>query len=106
MKQNSARQQLCGDEECGDQSAGMQPLVVCCSGMAGLMLEGSCSPHREDPGKVHLCQGGFNVEVETEETTEMIKGLKTSLMQKELVVSAQEMIRRDLISLVLNIEQW
>lgn len=35
----------------------------------------------------------------------MIKGLKTSLMQKELVVSAQEMIRRDLISLVLNIEQ-
>lgn len=30
------------------------------------------------------------VEVESEETTEMIKGLKTSLMQKELVVSALE----------------
>lgn len=34
------------------------------------------------------------VEVETEETTEMIKGLQTSLMQKELVVSSQETIRR------------
>lgn len=83
----------------------MQPLVLCYSGMSGLMLEGSCSPHREGPGKVHLCQGGFSVEEETEETTEMIKGLKTSLMQKELVVSVQETIRRDLISLVLNIEQ-
>lgn len=60
---------------------------------------------QEGPGKVHLCQGGISVEVETEETTEMIKGLKTSLMQKELVVSAQETIRGDLISLVLNIEQ-
>lgn len=32
------------------------------------------------------------VEMEAEETTEMIKGLKTSLVQKGLVVSAQEMI--------------
>lgn len=89
MKQSSACQQLCGGEECGDQSAGMQPLLLCYSGM---MLEGSCSPHREGPGKVHPCQGGFSVEEETEETTEMIKGLKTSLRQKELVVSAQETI--------------
>lgn len=56
------------------------------------------------PRQRPTCQGGFGVEVESEETTEMIKGLKTSLMQKELVESAQEMIRRDLISLVLNIE--
>lgn len=34
------------------------------------------------------------MEVETGEATEMIKGLQTSLMQKELVVSAQETIRR------------
>lgn len=64
----------------------MHPLAVCYSGMSGLMLEGSCS---FSTGKVHLCQGGFSVEAETEEATEMIKGLKTSLMQKELVVSAQ-----------------
>lgn len=61
MKQNSACQQHCGDKECGHQSAGMHPLVVCYSGMFGLVLEGSCSPHREGPGKVHLCQGRSSV---------------------------------------------
>lgn len=51
MRQSSACQQHCGEEECGDQSAGMNPLLVCCSGMSGLVLEGSCSLHREGPGK-------------------------------------------------------
>lgn len=86
---------------------GQRPWVVCYCGMSGVILEGSCSPHREGPGRVHLCQGRFSVKWRwrLKETTEVIKGLKTSLMQKELVVAAQEMIRRDLISLVLNIEQ-
>lgn len=72
------------------------------SDVGGELLSSQGGPRQRPsvPRKVQ-CE----VEVETEETTEMIKGLKTSPMQKELVVAAQEMIRRDLISLVLNIEQ-
>lgn len=65
----------------------LECLGCCWRGAA--LCTGRAQANPSVPGRVH-CE----VEVETEETTEMIKGLQTSLMQKDLVVSAQETIRR------------
>lgn len=80
----------------------MHPLAVCYSGMSGLMLEGSCS---FSTGKVHLCQGGFSVEAETEEATDDKRLENKSDAEGACCVCSGD-VRRDLMSLVLNIEQF
>lgn len=67
------------------------------SGVSGLLLEDRAAlllSRAEVPGRVDLCRGGFSAKWrwESEETTEIIEGLKTSLVQKGLVVPAQETI--------------
>jgi len=61
-----------------------------------LLLEEGCSAsgHSGGPRRSQSVSRRLQceVEMEAEETTEMIKGLKTSLEQKGLVVSAQETI--------------